>query len=548
MKSIVVTEVMSSGVLYIDEIVARGYHPIAVYPPMENAEILEEDRKNVISQFEDTAEFLFPENYEALLEDLRKREVVCVVAGSDFGVSWADMLTRDLGLVGNDPETTYLRTTKWGMYEALKKAGLRTIETAVIKSEKDIDEFWDSHCSSGAVVKYTQSAGTYGLKICSTKEEAIGHYKECRSKPDLFGRSDSDILIQEFVGGTEYIVNSVSRDGKHMITDIWVYTKVRTSEGAIVYDSGRLIVRLNPGHIRLIEYAYKVLDAVGIRNGVCHSEIKIDEKGPILIETNPRPMGTNMNTEYLDELFGHHYADVILDAYLEPERFFRRRMEFYRPRNMGIIKLMIVPKDMVADIGPLLAIAQHLPTFRKLVFGGNVGLTKYEKTKDMETSPAMIKLCGKEEDVIRDYEFIRYVEENFFQMIFSVRNVIDAVPLRTDIDLILSQMGNDKKILIVKDGGTETFEDGEKKVPDLWSIYDACIYAKCGRSDIYDRIVSFLKAMTVMRKGGVVIIVPEAYRSMRYGSASMEIIMRLAQVTIEIPPSESDGLLVGTKE
>lgn len=41
----------------------------------------------------------------------------------------------------------------------------------------------------------------------------------------------------------------------------------------------------------LIDYAYKVSDAVDIKFGPCHGEYKIDDNGPVLIETNCRPMG-----------------------------------------------------------------------------------------------------------------------------------------------------------------------------------------------------------------------------------------------------------------
>ncbi len=36
-----------------------------------------------------------------------------------------------------------------------------------------------------------------------------------------------EVLIQEYIDGTEYVVNTVSCNGKHMVTDIWVYSKVR---------------------------------------------------------------------------------------------------------------------------------------------------------------------------------------------------------------------------------------------------------------------------------------------------------------------------------
>ena len=40
-----------------------------------------------------------------------------------------------------------------------------------------------------------------------------------------------------------------------------------------------------------MEYAYRVLDAVGLQYGPCHTEIMLTERGPILVEVAPAGSG-----------------------------------------------------------------------------------------------------------------------------------------------------------------------------------------------------------------------------------------------------------------
>ena len=93
-----------------------------------------------------------------------------------------------------------------------------------------------------------------------------------------------DLLIQERINGTEYIVNTVSCNGQHRVTLIWKYKKVKTSEGAMIYDTCETVNELNLGEAEMVEYAYDVADALGIQYGPVHGEYMIDEKGPVLIE------------------------------------------------------------------------------------------------------------------------------------------------------------------------------------------------------------------------------------------------------------------------
>ncbi|CAN0416316.1 unnamed protein product, partial [Discosporangium mesarthrocarpum] len=82
-----------------------------------------------------------------------------------------------------------------------------------------------------AVVKPLDSAGTDDVFLVTSREEA----KECFSiidgKVNGLGSVNEGALVQEYLDGTEYVVDSVSRDGVHRVCAIWEYDK-RTVNGA----------------------------------------------------------------------------------------------------------------------------------------------------------------------------------------------------------------------------------------------------------------------------------------------------------------------------
>lgn len=84
---------------------------------------------------------------------------------------------------------------------------------------------------------------------------------------DLFGTSNNEILLQEFAHGTEYIVNTMSREGKHFITDVWRYDKVPVGNKGNAYNFAALVRHPNETEKSLLSYTVKVLDALGFRYG-----------------------------------------------------------------------------------------------------------------------------------------------------------------------------------------------------------------------------------------------------------------------------------------
>ena len=548
MQYMAVVECASSGRLYIDDIISYGYKPLVINIKNPTDSIVNY-RALIRKGLGDKAEYIDEdEDFEVFVEKLRKYDLKGVFPGTEVGVRLADRINKALGLKGNDDVTTYLRCTKKGMGEALGKAGLRRIETAVITCDDDIRRFWKDHDLDKCVIKYSETAGTDGLKICSACEDAIAHYNVIKNRPNHYGKMGVDLLIQEYIGGTEYIVNSISCEGKHMITDIWVYNKVQAEDGTLAYDYVKLVKNLGPGHTDLVQYAYKVLDAVEMKWGPCHTEIKIDRKGPVLIETNARPMGLAMTAPYLDEALGHHQTDLALAAYLDPTSFDRMARKAYNPPKYAMMKLLIVPEAIIGSFAPMFVFSNMIRSTREILFFGKEGINEYSRTVDLDSSPIAIKMINSDYgELTKDYELLRTVEAEYFHLFYTLGDKLEAVELKTDLDRIIKNLDPNRKFLVVTDEGNFTFQYGTKRISDHWEIYDGTVYAKCGSMTAEERYVSIFRSMYHIRPGGLFVAVPESYAAMPSGSVLMDFLMNIAGVRIMLPPYYFKGVLYGVK-
>ncbi|MBQ7159976.1 MAG: ATP-grasp domain-containing protein [Treponema sp.] len=188
--------------------------------------------------------------------------------------------------------------------------------------------------------------------MCDNLDDVKNAVEKLLTYHDVYGKPITSALVQERIVGTEYIVNTSSCNGKHALNSFSRCIKERTAEGGYIYDYMETISRLEQGHAELIEYAFKVADAIGFKYGVIHGEYMIDKKGPVLIEVNCRPMGCTMPAEFYDKIFEQHESDSLLDAYLDPAGFSLKAKKPYHPLRKGLFKLIMIPHDIEAEDHP----------------------------------------------------------------------------------------------------------------------------------------------------------------------------------------------------
>ena len=559
-RNIVICEYISTGINYIEDVRARGYNPIlldgAYVGTPDEVQLIRDMRDHIKSKLGDGITII-PESadYNELLMKVKAYDPVLVIAGSEFGVELATRLGSDLGLRSNSADRIKAMTEKDSMHKALRAHGIRHIRGKVVGSEEEALQWYEELGVDDVVVKRVRGAGTQGVYICCGKQEMLDAVRKSFSNTVRRDGSDVAILIQERIKGTEYIVNTVSCNGKHRVTSIWVYDKIKLPNGTNAYNNATTVSRLSVSHSRLVRYAFQVADAIGVKYGPIHGEYMVDEKGPVLIEVNCRPMGAGLDRRFVEQLFGHHETDAALDSYLDPVKFDEDARKPYRVRKFGAIKVLIITKDTPYLSAPILQIASHLKSYYtsdfNLIGRGDI----LSETRNLETSGGMVYLIDENEQQVRDdLNILHLIESKYPDILLQEQRKkpeqpsesadIEAIMKAADCrgaTIVFSDTAEDVKGAVTVDSTTVTkaYDGFEQGILDL------------SRSTSFSDLESLLQQIFVfagkIRHGGRMLIPESTYRNLPYGMEGMEILMQIAGLRIELPLKGESDLLVGSR-
>ncbi len=251
-----------------------------------------------------------------------------VIPGSEWGVTFTEQIAHSMGLPTNRPEMISARRDKFDMIEAIRLRGLRAASQTSVSSAAEAHAWAERHASWPIIVKPMASAGSDGVSICNSHTDIEIAVANTLHRNNFMGCYNDRLLLQSYLSGPQFIVNTVSRDGRHYVTDVW-HQPVSIAGSAPVPREIHLLDPRTPTVRSLIAYTLDALDALGIENGAAHSELKWTPKGPALIETGARLMGAAMDRPSYAaadmESQAMVYADMLAGTEQERDALFARR-------------------------------------------------------------------------------------------------------------------------------------------------------------------------------------------------------------------------------
>jgi biotin carboxylase len=262
-KLIVIVDPYSTGMVLANGLIHNGHHCVCVLSDrLENLKhLLSEESTKVYD-----AVITHEGNLNHTIDKIQQKAahlnsmIHHVIAGGELGVCLADQLTHAFGLEGNVMEHSIARRDKYLMGETLRKAGVRAVKQLKTSSLEDIETFLNQEARGKCVVlKPVDSAGSDDVALCSTFEEAKQAFQRIIGKINVLGITNTSVLIQEYLEGDEYVVDSVSHHGTHKVTTIWKYDKRRVNNAAFVYFGLEIVAADNPLVHGLIDYHIQVL-------------------------------------------------------------------------------------------------------------------------------------------------------------------------------------------------------------------------------------------------------------------------------------------------
>lgn len=424
--ALVVVDPLSTGAFLAPLAQARGLSVICVYSSDELGDFkthVPADAANVVFSATIThSGDLAPEAIEHTAQRLRQMGYVieACIAGAECGVEVGEALAESLGLRGNGTALSAARRNKHLMGERVCECGLRAVKQMKGSADSwdEIETFLDREAPTPfkMVVKPLDSCGSDGVYKCTSKEETKAACEAIVGHCNATGSFNSEVLVQEYLSGVEYVVDSVSRDGVHKVVAVWEYDKRAVNGAPFVYFGMRLMGPQCPVAQKLISYMAGhggVLDALGFLNGPGHAEVKMEADGPCLVEVGARCHGWSGTwLSLVKECLGPcNQVQATLDAYLDGEAFDKLPVAPEELLKDGTC-VMLVSREEGTLASVATAMLEDLPSFHKAVLGHCQIGESFHKTVDLFTSPGQVLLASSDAKQLEaDYARIHEMEE-----------------------------------------------------------------------------------------------------------------------------------------
>jgi hypothetical protein len=353
--------------------------------------------------------FIATQDIQKLKSSLAAFQPEFVIAGGESGVELADRLSELLGTPGNGTALSPTRRNKWQMAMHLHCNDIPAARVSLIENVKDADSLAESLGGWPIVIKPVNSGGAEGVHFCGDAVEVHESVTMELGKLNQLGHVNDHLLAMEYLAGQQYLVQAVSRDGKHFIFEIWRDTRKRVLGAGVVNDREVLIDPLSDEAAPIIRYVNQCLDAFGVSIGPSFLEIMVTEKGPILIEWAARMMGTQELTT-ISKICGVNCINLCAACYADSTAFYSMLHDAKRAHLQFEVIAMINSVSGTVHHRRWLDELSARPSFQKMIRAPKVADT-VAPTINIFTNYGFIYLAHEDPTVIDDdYLWIRAKE------------------------------------------------------------------------------------------------------------------------------------------
>lgn len=226
---------------------------------------------------------------------------ICSI-GSDLANITVNYVANELGLVGNSIECTHNTTNKYLMRQHLKKNNIPVPPFHYLTQH---ETFIPN--SYPVIVKPADRSGSRGITLVESKEDIASAVK--LAFEESFSK---EVLIESFVNGREFSVESVSYNGEHKI--LQVTEKFTTGSPGFIEKGHTCPARITKHeHCLILNVVYKTLNAVNLMYGAAHTELKINDDGNIfVIEIGSRMGGDYIGSDLVFYSTGFDFTKAVL--------------------------------------------------------------------------------------------------------------------------------------------------------------------------------------------------------------------------------------------
>ncbi len=236
----------------------------------------------------------------------RKPSLILTMA-SEPGNLAAAIVSARLGLRYNPVEVVYATINKIRMKERLTAARIPTARYMTVTADEQEVRLEDGFAFP-LVVKPSQSSAGRGVKLVNSTEDletAVNGAKDISR--------DGCALIEEFIAGNQYSVETISREGQHIVLGI---TREYFGAPPFFAETQHMFpADIDPAREAPIRQCIlNILNTFGIQHGACHIELRVTPENELyIIEIASRIGG--MRSELIRKATGIEYTDLLLQSH-----------------------------------------------------------------------------------------------------------------------------------------------------------------------------------------------------------------------------------------
>ena len=270
------------------------------------------DSQQVSDQFSDT---VIIHSFDKELEnDVKEKlqDVTHILPVDHSALKFSAYLVDLLKAKGNNTKSINTAMNKFESRNIFNSISEIKIQNAIVKTIEDIELFLNENGTSVLKPIYGTASKSV-IKIHSIKENKTAVEKLMQDC------SDQDLIIEEFVDGSEYALegNLINSElNKIVIFDKPINYKEPYFEESIYIAPTEIPDKTQKEIVNLIGKACKKL---GLENGPVHVEFKIHNKEIFIIEINPRMIGGLCSRCLSFGLFKTSLEEIALHAFLNNE-------------------------------------------------------------------------------------------------------------------------------------------------------------------------------------------------------------------------------------
>lgn len=223
-------------------------------------------------------------SYGEILEQVRlehsRRDFDVILTMTENCIDLCSKLKDDLKIEGiSKISTSYVRD-KYKMRLKFKELGIPTMNFLKVRNKSELKKFYDD-CELGeTILKPLSGAASEGIVKISSKEDIDSAWGWADD-------STKELLVEEFVDGTEYSAEGVFINGKHRL--LAITKKYTTGDPHFIETTHIQPYNLSKKYYKKVELYVKIFfESLGIHMGSTHTEFKIFRDEVYIIETHTR--------------------------------------------------------------------------------------------------------------------------------------------------------------------------------------------------------------------------------------------------------------------